>query len=235
MDEVTTKRCTKCSETKPVSEFGKQKVRKDGLNPWCRACKKAEAAARYLVKRDDILAANAAWAKANPEKRRGICRRFAEANPDRVKGYHAKYAKQNPEKRRAWSMADYWRNREARLAAARAWQKLNRGWNREYRRGYRDRNREAYRARHRNRKALVRQAAGMHTAADVRRIYADQRGRCAYCRSSLRGGYHVDHVRPLSRGGSNAPSNLQLTCAACNLSKKDKDPLVFARSRGRLL
>lgn len=33
---------------------------------------------------------------------------------------------------------------------------------------------------------------------------------------------HIDHVIPLSRGGNNEESNLQLLCAACNLKKADK-------------
>jgi len=31
-----TKRCTKCGETKPVSEFWKSKQAKDGLQCWCK-------------------------------------------------------------------------------------------------------------------------------------------------------------------------------------------------------
>jgi hypothetical protein len=35
-------------------------------------------------------------------------------------------------------------------------------------------------------------------------------------------GLHIDHVRPVSLGGSDDPSNLQLLCARCNLSKYNR-------------
>jgi 5-methylcytosine-specific restriction endonuclease McrA len=47
--------------------------------------------------------------------------------------------------------------------------------------------------------------------------------------------YDIDHIKPLSKGGTNHPKNLQLTCPSCNGSKKDKDPLLYARLTGRLL
>jgi len=34
-----TKKCPKCSKTKPVTEFWKDKHRPDGLNPYCRDCR----------------------------------------------------------------------------------------------------------------------------------------------------------------------------------------------------
>jgi 5-methylcytosine-specific restriction endonuclease McrA len=39
----------------------------------------------------------------------------------------------------------------------------------------------------------------------------------------------------LARGGANDPKNLQLAHPRCNIRKKAKDPLVFARELGRLL
>lgn len=48
--------------------------------------------------------------------------------------------------------------------------------------------------------------------------------RCEYCRAPevVTGGeFEVEHVYPASRGGSNDPSNLALSCRACNLRKGD--------------
>jgi 5-methylcytosine-specific restriction endonuclease McrA len=62
-----------------------------------------------------------------------------------------------------------------------------------------------------------------------------QRGRCAICRCRLGDEVHIDHIMPKALGGSNRRSNLQLTCAPCNLAKGPRHPLDHARSLGLLL
>jgi len=64
------------------------------------------------------------------------------------------------------------------------------------------------------------------------------RGRCEYCLSpqpvcGYR--YHLEHIIPSSQGGSDAPTNRALACAACNLTKVDKttgiDPQTGAEAK----
>lgn len=62
----------------------------------------------------------------------------------------------------------------------------------------------------------------MHTERDIERLWWFQSGLCYYCRQPLEQGYHVDHMDPLSRGGSNGPENLCLACGSCNDSKHAK-------------
>lgn len=88
--------------------------------------------------------------------------------------------------------------------------------------------------RHR-RRARLRQAEGTFDRTDIERLVVRQKRRCALCRSSIAKGYHVDHIRPLVSGGSNWPSNLQLLCKHCNLSKWTRPNETFARSLGLLL
>lgn len=78
----------------------------------------------------------------------------------------------------------------------------------------------------RNRRARKRAAEGSHTADDIQNIFEAQNGKCAVCFIPLSKTrqpgyrvYHVDHMLPLSRGGSNWPSNLQLLCYKDNCSK----------------
>jgi 5-methylcytosine-specific restriction endonuclease McrA len=78
-------------------------------------------------------------------------------------------------------------------------------------------------------------AEGSHTPDEIKELIRRQKGRCAYCSKSIRKGYHVDHVIPLARGGSNWITNIAMACARCNTSKGATDPIVFAQRLGRLL
>jgi hypothetical protein len=44
---------------------------------------------------------------------------------------------------------------------------------------------------------------------------------CTYCQTTL-GPFHIDHIIPVSRGGSNQDDNLCVACAPCNLTKSAK-------------
>ena len=52
-----------------------------------------------------------------------------------------------------------------------------------------------------------------------RRLWRSTDGRCIYCGDGLTPGWHVDHMVPLARGGSNDPHNLAPACPDCNTTK----------------
>jgi 5-methylcytosine-specific restriction endonuclease McrA len=82
------------------------------------------------------------------------------------------------------------------------------------------------------RRARQLKAEGDYTPADVAKLRAEQDDRCVYCRVDLARKGHVDHIIPLSKGGSNWPSNLQLLCRSCNSKKGAKHPDEFAKIIG---
>jgi len=63
-------------------------------------------------------------------------------------------------------------------------------------------------------------------AVDREFLEATQKGRCAYC-GKLEdevGGFVVEHMTPVSRGGSDVLDNVVLACSGCNAVKSDKTP-----------
>ena len=95
--------------------------------------------------------------------------------------------------------------------------------------------REQERVNKEHRRALKRKAGGTHTVADIRDQYKRQKGRCYWCHAKVGDTYHIDHVIPLSRGGSNGPDNLVISCPFCNISKGNKLPHEWDGNGGKLL
>lgn len=118
----------------------------------------------------------------------------------------------------AWRQANPERLREVH----RSWEKANPERKREYNRTYKTANPDKAREHVRRRQALLKAAPG--GAFDPRRPdylprYALWKGWCSYC---LAVPYEeVDHEVPLSRGGTNDPTNIRPACRSCNASKKD--------------
>lgn len=82
---------------------------------------------------------------------------------------------------------------------------------------------------------MRRSSEGFYTAADIDFIKKSQKNKCANCLKNVSTKFHIDHIYPVSKGGSNWPHNLQILCAHCNHSKHAKDPIEWAQENGRLL
>jgi len=115
----------------------------------------------------------------------------------------------------------YATNKQRKAEAGRAWYKTNKERVAEKRNAWRRENPEALKPSQHRHRALKRKAEGSFTKDDLLRIWVKQEGRCAYC-GEIADELTVDHVVPLSRGGSNWPSNLALACQPCNDSKGAK-------------
>ena len=50
-------------------------------------------------------------------------------------------------------------------------------------------------------------------------VTAEQKWRCALCKSLLNETYEIDHIKPLFKGGTNSESNLQALCKRCHTMK----------------
>jgi len=226
--ECTTndKQCSTCKQYFPrTSEyFPPRNDAKDGLRGQCWTCRRAVRIEYYSNNRDEILAYTHQYSREHSAEIGERARLWCLAHPDRVREYqrqrrithreeerarHQRERDEYPERVREYSHRSYLKHREAKLATGRA---------------YRHANRERYRCHTRNRHAAIKGAEGKWTEADVALQLRTQKGLCWWCGVALNGVFHRDHRIPLTRGGSNAPENLCLTCPKCNLSKNNKLP-----------
>ena len=59
------------------------------------------------------------------------------------------------------------------------------------------------------------------------------RDRCEYCHvREIIGGYrfHIEHIKPVSRGGINDVSNLAFSCVSCNQAKSNREFMIDPNS-----
>ena len=165
------------------------------------------------------------WKAANPEKEREALRRWRAANPEKRREASRRWRAANPEKRREASRR--WRaaNPEKEREAWRRWRAANPEKRREASRRWRAANPETTRARNQRRRARKR---GVECEAFTNlEVFERDAWTCGLCGKPVnrRRRYpdqlsaSLDHVVPLSLGGSHTRANVQLTHLRCNLSK----------------
>lgn len=175
------------------------------------------------------------YRKAHPEAFRKYARRaYLKQRNKHLERARSRYLA-NPEKSHKQSKEWCERNLAKRRLIARKWAENNKETMRAWREANPDRIRVYVAASKSRRRSRIKENGGTFTKADVDRIFKAQKGKCAYCRKSLKDGYHIDHIVALANGGSNRPSNLQLTCEDCNHRKNARDPIEYAQSTGLLL
>lgn len=187
------------------------------------------------------------------QERAEYMRQFAIANRERINAQRRERMKA-PERKAAKAEADkryyekakpvvrqrqavYRVNNKDRIAQKdAAWYVANKGRRAAYLREWAKRNPHAKTAYAQKRRAAKKRCGGRLSKDIVARLLALQKACCANCKTSLKKvKFHLDHIEALSQGGSNTDDNVQLLCAPCNMRKKAKDPIRWARENGRLL
>ena len=207
------KTCTKCGVEKTPGEFTKDKSREDGLYPQCKACRKAfrEANREKILKqkrehwhanRDEIGVKRRAKYQDNPKHTLALNKAWREANREKIRESRRAYRDTNREKIRASKKRYRDANKEKILEKSRAYYAANP---------------HKFLIHGQRRRARERNADGSATAKDIQSRLDAHGHKCIFCGSTE--DLHLDHVKPLSKGGSNWPSNLAPACGPCNLSK----------------
>jgi 5-methylcytosine-specific restriction endonuclease McrA len=103
----------------------------------------------------------------------------------------------------------YSEHKEERNAYIRNWQKANP-----------EKRRMHARPSEHRRKAILKGSSGSFTTLEWATLLKTYDNRCAYCKKRKK--LTVDHVIPLSKGGTNTIGNIIPACGSCNSSKRDK-------------
>lgn len=190
MSTIPEKCCSKCRELKPVEQFSRCSANTDGLYSWCKPCARAANQEYYTRKSDKIKTRVAEYRQANPERVKAAVRRY----------YQEHRAKHNEESKN-------WRH--AHPERAREISKVSRT---------RHKAKHADRYTAKNHQRRVPQHQQHFTAQEWRDLRVFYNNICLCCKRKKR--LTVDHIIPLSRGGTNTIDNIQPLCWLCNRRKR---------------
>lgn len=198
----TTKTCAKCAKDLVLSEFHRDSSSPDGRVKACKPCVAARSKRRYVSKSDEIRA--------------GYRTRYA-LNHDKIRARIKEKYHQDPEKMRQ-RMRDYCRKRpDVVHAAEKKWRTSNHERRQLYKREWEKKHPESRKIQLSRYRALLKSSR----ICTIKRADLEARilafgGVCAYCSAAWE---HLDHVKPISRGGAHCLANLRPACAPCNRKK----------------
>lgn len=171
--------------------------------------KKARQVKRYKEKRKEYCAAkNKAYKQT--EKYKLKAKEYREINKEKINKVSSEWQRKNPERKR--KNVKNWLFRNAH--------KLS-----EYARNYQKRHPEQVTKSSRKRREIFKNIDGNFNFSEWENLCKYFENKCLYCgKFGIK--LTVDHVIPISKGGSNFISNIQPLCQRCN-SKKGKKILDF--------
>ena len=225
--------CSNCKIEKTLIDFSKDKNRPDGLRCQCKECNK-----QYNID--------------NAEHYKQYHKQYNIKNKDKKKEYRIKYSEKNKQYLKQYYQDNLEKIKEYRIDNADKIKEYHKQYDKQYVINNAERLKEYrteyYQTEHgklikrvlqQKRRILKLQNTpiGKHfTADDIKLKLKLQHSKCIYCKISIKGGYHIDHIMPLCKGGSNESSNIQLLCKDCNKSggKGSKLPHEYAQEHGML-
>lgn len=191
MSSITEKKCSKCGEIKSLDNYTIRQI--NGKHrPDCKDCVRSYHKKIYDEQAEEKRAYAREYSKWYYQTVKDKKRQYAIANKDKIKGRMYEYQKEY-----------YKENKERIDKKNRKWFKEN--WDKD----------SFYRQR---RRSLEANAEGSFTPREWKDLCKKYNNQCLKCGKI--GKMSVDHIIPLSKGGTNWISNIQPLCRNCNSSKR---------------
>lgn len=210
------KRCSKCGAEKPLSGYTLQPNGKP-YGAQCKACLAAAARARRQANPAYVREVRLQWWRANREERLAKHQAWRKANPALIHSYEVRQRAEHPERIAAATRRYAQSHPDEIRIRLRAWQSANIEHVRQKKTAWRKANPE--RASAQGRASWMARRARDGAAVSPLVIEKILKNPCVYCGAPPE---HVDHIRPVARGGTNHEDNLVPACRSCNFSKHAK-------------
>lgn len=212
MSIVAEKRCGRCGEVKPVSEYyskGKTPAGTPRLREYCKPCCAAISKKRYADNPQKYIDASKAWNKSHKEQKNRNNNTSRMRNLDVVREKDRQYRSDN---------------REKVLDGLRRYYIANKEKFAQYKRDWLSRNKDKKTVQVHRRRARKMQVANSLSVSDWNEILESYGNKCVYCNSPAT---EQDHLIPFFSGGGNVPENVVPSCKTCNVTKGKKSLLNF--------
>lgn len=223
------KKCTKCGEEKPTSDFYKSKSGKFGVSSICKVCNSIQRKEYAEKNREKLNAKKRQYYLENKDKIKEYWESVKEHRKEYMDAYNKDYYLKNSEKIRTATKEYYENNKEIVLEKQTQYYLENRERiaisGREYRKRNAYANRDKSLAAYAKYRATKLNATPDWLTEDHLEEIKDFYTACLLFKMYTGEHYHVDHIVPLQNDivcGLHVPWNLQILTAFENTSKGNK-------------
>lgn len=234
---MKTKKCSRCKEVRPITEFWKNKYMKDGFRYWCKNCGRKYQ--NIYIKKLECRKKKSRWDKKNykenGEKIRECVKKYRAKNKDKIKELNKEYRIKNLEKIKEQDRKYYIKNKDKHNKKSKKYYEKNKikmnGLARKYyaenkeklinkQKLWKKRNPEKVHISQVHRRARKMKAEGSYTIEEWKSLKDYYGNICLCCKKTeLEIKLTEDHIISLFNGGTNYINNIQPLCQSCNSSK----------------
>lgn len=213
--------CKTCKELQLLSDFAKNKSKKDGYSSQCKCCVK-----QYkIANKENIDKYKKQHRLSNKEQISEYNRNYHEANKVARLEYQSQYREYNKDRLSEYGKQYHETNREQLVAQMRIYREVNKEYLAEQVRIYHKANPWKINAINARRRAVKLRATPKWLTCEELKEIEDFYKKSKSLKLATGEEYHVDHIVPLQGKnvcGLHVPWNLQVIPAKENLSKSNK-------------